>query len=263
MRRELSIFLACLSFYTRIPVAIAGGKAADLAQSIKYFPLIGWLAGALSALVFIGSNIVFGQNLAIVFSMLSTILLTGALHEDGLADVCDGFGGGWIREKILEIMKDSRIGTYGVISLVFVTAIKFLTIQQLIAGMNFPSQWPLLTLLFILAHTLSRFNASTMIFTHNYVRADESKSGAMVLNAKLSNLYVALVFTLIPLIILVFYTQQYKWIFILVPLTFVKLFLNRYFDKWIGGYTGDCLGAIQQTSEVVIYLSVIVLWKFF
>jgi len=263
MKQEWNIFLASLSFYTRIPVKNAEGQNVELAQSIRYFPLVGWVAGTLSALIFIGFNQVFGQALAIIFSMLSTIFLTGALHEDGLADVCDGFGGGWTKEKILEIMKDSCIGTYGVIGLVFITSLKFFAIQQIVSVLHISTEWPLLVCFVVTANTLSRFNACTMIFTHTYVRAEKSKSALVVHNSKISNLYIALILTLIPFFTLLFYTQQYKWVIVIVPLAVVSLFLSRYFNKWIGGYTGDCLGAIQQISEVVIYLSMICLWKFF
>lgn len=263
MKREWNIFLSALSFFTRIPVKIAEGQIVELSLSVRYFPLVGWLAGTLSALIFFSFDMVFGQSLAIIFSMLSTIFLTGALHEDGLADVCDGFGGGWTRDKILEIMKDSCIGTYGVIGLVFITSFKFFAIQQIVSNLNISTQWSLLICMLVLANTLSRFNAIIMIFTHTYVRAEKSKSAPMVHNVKISNLYIALIITLIPLFTLLFYTQQYKWVFVLFPLAIVNLFLSRYFNKWIGGYTGDCLGAIQQISEVVVYLSIICLWKFF
>ncbi|MEJ6979523.1 adenosylcobinamide-GDP ribazoletransferase [Pedobacter sp. P351] len=264
MKHEWQIFLTALSFYTRIPVKPTGDfQSGYLANSIRYLPVIGWLTGLFSFMVFWCSTKLFSVEIAIMFSMLASVLLTGALHEDGLADVCDGFGGGWTREKILIIMKDSRIGTYGVIGLVFILALKFLALRELVCITSFPRQFDLLILFYLLAHSLSRFSALSMVFTHHYAGLEENKSKQMVMNTGISDLYIALVFTLLPLLLIFILTAQYKWIFILVPLTFVKLYLGRYFNKWIGGYTGDCLGAIQQITELVNYLSLIILWKFF
>lgn len=263
MKQEWQIFLTALSFYTRIPVkATLDFRPEYLTKSIRYLPLIGWLAGLISFLVYWGFSKVFNLEIAILFSMLSSVLLTGALHEDGLADVCDGFGGGWTREKILLIMKDSRVGTYGLIGLLFIISLKFLTLRELVSVTAFSRHLELLGLFFLLAHSLSRFSALSMIFTHDYVGLGENKSGKMVTDSSRANLYIALTFTLIPLFLIIILTQQYKWFFILVPVTFVKLYMGRFFGKWIGGYTGDCLGAIQQVSEVIIYLSFILLWKF-
>lgn len=260
MKQEWRIFLTALSFYTRIPVKIQNNY---LNSSIRYLPLIGCLTGAVSSLIFIYAGLIFNLNLAVAFSILVSIIITGALHEDGLADACDGFGGGWTTERILQIMKDSRIGTFGVTGLISILAFKFLALQQLFSISPIKEHLSLIVIFFILAQSLSRFSSITMIFTHRYVSADNNKSGPMVLDTKSFNFYIALFFTLIPITLLVIITQQYKWILILVPVALVNQICTRFFNKWIGGYTGDCLGAIQQVSEVIIYLSFIVLWKFF
>ena len=113
MKKEVQIFLTAVMFYTRIPVPSWVNHDADyLNKATKYFPLIGWIVGIIAVLVFVGANYLFNPSIAIIISMAASVLLTGAFHEDGFADVCDGFGGGWTKEKILMIMKDSRVGAY-------------------------------------------------------------------------------------------------------------------------------------------------------
>jgi adenosylcobinamide-GDP ribazoletransferase len=193
--------------------------------------------------------------------MIATILVTGAFHEDGFADVCDGFGGGWTREGILEIMKDSRLGTYGVVGLILLLAVKFFALLQLTA---FSREQPLvLGLLFIVAHALSRYTAATFIFTHPYVRLSrDSKVKPVARAAGKYSFLLATGLALIPLLALAFLAARPLLLTLLLPLSLLRWYLGRYFSRWIGGYTGDCLGATQQVCEVLIYLTMIGLWKF-
>ena len=118
LRNELKTMAAAWMFFTRLPLpARVRVEGADLRQAVTYFPLAGWLVGGVAALVWWLASQVFPPALASGLSLLATLVVTGALHEDGLADVCDGFGGGYTREKILAIMKDSRIGAFGVLGL--------------------------------------------------------------------------------------------------------------------------------------------------
>ncbi len=263
MKRQWQLFLTALIFYTRI--SLPGNEheptPEHLNNSIRYFPLLGWLTGSVSAAVFFLFNVYFDTSIALIFSMLVSVLITGGLHEDGFADVCDGFGGGWTKEKILAIMKDSRVGAFGVLGLVFILILKFFSLSEMMLTINVSSNRLIVLLLFVIAHSLSRFNASVMVFTHTYVREETSKSAATAVGKSKRNLYVGSVFGILPIIALSLLTMQYQWFFLLIPVAFVQLYLSRFFNKWIGGYTGDCLGAIQQVSEVVIYLSIIVLWK--
>lgn len=264
MKKELAIFFTAVCFYTRIPCppSLQHQNKTYLNSSIKYFPLIGWIVGLFAAIILSVSNVLFGLSLAVLFSMLSSVFLTGAFHEDGLADVCDGFGGGWNKEKILDIMKDSRVGAYGVLGLIFMLATKFISIHQLLLKPLAATGFLTTVLLFITAHALSRFAAATIIFSHPYVRATESKVKPATEQTNKINLLVAAMFAVIPLIALVVLTAMPQLLFIFLPLYLTKKYFGWYFTKWIGGYTGDCLGAVQQVSEVVIYLSFIVLWKF-
>jgi adenosylcobinamide-GDP ribazoletransferase len=263
MKRELHIFFTALMFYTRIPCP----KNIDhdpeyLNKSSRYFPFIGWIVGSISFFVYFLASVVLTNELAILFSMLAGILTTGAFHEDGFADVCDGFGGGWTKERILTIMKDSAIGAYGAIGLVILFLSKFLALSVVFQHkiVDLSLYWSVF-LIFIAGHSISRLGSISIVFTHQYVREDAlSKSKPIAQNYSWREVAGSLFFGLIPLCIVSFF--QWKMIFVVIPVLLTRYFLARYFNKWIGGYTGDCLGATQQVCEVVFYLSCIVLWKF-
>jgi adenosylcobinamide-GDP ribazoletransferase len=262
MKHEFRLFLTAVLFYTRLPVGgWVGHHPHYLHQATRYLPAIGWLVGSVSAFTFLGTAYLFSSSLGILFSMIASILVTGAFHEDGFADVCDGFGGGWTKEAILEIMKDSRLGTYGVVGLILMLAVKYFSLLQLADFSQ--KQPPVLVLLFIVAHTLSRYTAATFIFTHPYVRfSQDSKVEPVTLVAGKYNFILATVLAFIPLLALVFLADKPLLLTVLLPLYLLRWYLGRYFTKWIGGYTGDCLGATQQVCEVIIYLIIILLWKF-
>lgn len=252
MKNEIRVFFTALMFYTRIPCPKRVDHSEDyLNKATRYFPLIGWIVGFFSAAIFWAASFLFSKEVSIILSMITSILITGAFHEDGFADVCDGFGGGWTKEKILLIMKDSSVGAYGAIGIFFLLLLKFFLLLSIDAA--------LIPLCLITAHALSRWCAATFIFTHTYSRDDDSsKSKPVANNITLTNLLTATLLGLLPLIV-------FKSIFIFLiipPLYLTKFFLGRYFKKWIGGYTGDCLGATQQVTEIVFYLSFIVLWKY-
>ena len=127
MIEELKIFFTAVQYYTRIPCPRWVGHSQDqLNEASKYFPLMGWIVGGASAGVFYLAQFIFPVSISVLLSMAAGILLTGAFHEDGFADTCDGFGGGWTKAEVLEIMKDSRIGSYGTIGLVLILLSKFL-----------------------------------------------------------------------------------------------------------------------------------------
>jgi len=135
MKNQLKIFLTALSFYTRVPVGpIKGWTDVMLNKSTRYFPIIGWIVGGVGALFFWLLSFFLPLSVSLALSMVATVLFTGAFHEDGFADFCDGFGGGYTPERILEIMKDSRIGTYGTVGLLSVLGIKFLTLMHIEAA---------------------------------------------------------------------------------------------------------------------------------
>ena len=115
---QLRLVLTAIQYFTRLPVPRwVGYSDRQLNDASRYFPLVGILVGLFTGAVFLLAMRVFPQPIAVLLSMLAGVLLTGGFHEDGLADVCDGFGGGRDRPQILAIMKDSRVGSYGVLGL--------------------------------------------------------------------------------------------------------------------------------------------------
>lgn len=249
MKRQLNWLLTAVMFYTRIPVPRSlEFSNENLNRATRYFPLIGWIVGGLGAAVFYGLSFVLPAELAVFLSMIFTILLTGAFHEDGFADFCDGFGGGYTREKIFSIMKDSRIGTYGTVGLIGMMGTKFLALQAL----------PLvvLPLSMIAAHAFSRLMPVLVIFTSRYSREDErSKTKPIGKRGKNSDLIIAMVFGLLPAALLPWQLPA-----AIIPLSLLITWLfKKYIEKKIGGYTGDCLGALQQITEVLFYLCLFLL----
>ena len=249
IHRELRRLCAALGFFTRIPCLISFEPAgSDLQDAAKYLPLVGWLVGGAAALVVWLAGLVFPQPVAVLLSLLVTLLLTGAIHEDGFADSCDGFGGGRTREQTLRILQDSRIGAFGAIGLFVLLGLKVFSLSALPAAA--------LPLVLFAAHSLSRLFAISFMQTHVYVRVDGSgKSGDVARKLAPASLLLAAVVGLAPLLLL----SLTNALWILLVLFFARWLLGRYFARRLGGYTGDCLGAAQQLSEVLVYLVILAL----
>lgn len=264
MRKQIHIFFTALMFYTRIPCPKNIDHNPDyLNKASRYFPLIGWIVGGVSFAVYYLSAVLFTPEIAVILSIIAGILITGAFHEDGFADVCDGFGGGWTKEKILLIMKDSAIGAYGAIGVVLLFLLKFQAVLNALFTLKNGNEDSIIYifLLFISAHSVSRLSAISIVFTREYSREDaSSKSKPIAKNFSWKEVIGALFFGLLPLLVLSFF--QWQLLLVLVPIFVTRFFLSRYFQKWIDGYTGDCLGATQQVCEVIFYLSIITIWKF-
>lgn len=251
MKKELNIFLTALLFYTRIPVRKNIEFSNDLlSKATRYFPFVGFLVGGIGALTFMGANYFFSIHLSLVISIITMVFFTGAFHEDALADFCDGFGGGYTKEKILLIMKDSRIGTYGAIALILLFFTKILLLSEIKT-----SQIPIIL---IAANVVSRINPVLLIFTAKYVRLDESsKCKAVDENKSPYTLIIALIFGIVPFAFLSLITSAL--IFIMLLLIFI--IFRYYVIKKIEGYTGDVLGALQQFSEIAFYLTYLIVEK--
>ena len=243
---QLQQFLLALTFYTRLP----GPQNQDytkLPQATIYLPLVGWVVGAVTALSFYLANLLWQQVIAVILALIVGIFLTGAFHEDGFADVCDGFGGGWGKQRIMEIMKDSFIGVYAVIGLIFILLLKISILSTL----------PTTTVPFVLfsGHSISRLFPLLLMQRYNYVRESDSKAAVAVYKPARRQLILVTIVALIPLLLL-----PLICLLSIIPLLLGNVFLGRYFYRHIGGYTGDCLGASQQLTEIVFYLSISALW---
>ncbi|PHS18283.1 MAG: adenosylcobinamide-GDP ribazoletransferase [Kangiella sp.] len=249
IKYELNLALIALTFFTRIPVSIKVDYSAEkLNQAGRYFSLIGILIGGLCALVYFIVSYFLSEPISLLLSMLFGILLTGSFHEDGLADTCDGFGGGWEATQKLKIMKDSRLGTYGAVALWFVLTLKFYLLLET----------PSIILALVIAHPLSRTLSTCMIYFLPYVTNEEqSKIKPLAEKLRSSDLVINSVIGITPLLLFSDLTLMgsVKVLLILTGLFFV---LKRIYIKQIGGFTGDTLGAAQQISELVIYILLIV-----
>jgi len=253
MRGQLELFLTALAFFTRIPVpAWLPWSPERLNHSARYFPWVGWVVGAAcGGLLWLLCQVLPG-SVAVVLSMAAGLRLTGAFHEDGFADACDGLGGGWDRGQVLTIMKDSRIGSYGAAGLVLMLLAKAAALTEL-AGLSASHA----ALALCVAHPLSRLASTALIHRLDYVREDlDAKAKPLARALAGHELLVAAAGGLLPLLWLPVATAALvAALVIAVTLWFARLIVRR-----LGGYTGDCLGAAQQLAELACYLGLLGAW---
>jgi adenosylcobinamide-GDP ribazoletransferase len=248
---QVRLFFIALQFFTRVPVPRwVGFEPAWLHHASRYLPAVGALVGAVAAAVYALAAWVWPQPVAVLLSTAAGIYLTGAFHEDGFADACDGLGGGMTRERALEIMKDSRIGSYGAVGIGLLLALKCVALASL---PNYATAAALLV-----AHPLSRLAAISLVLRLDYAKVEGK---AKPLATHMSNLeYAIAAFTaLLPAAVLGF-IGLVAWPAMLaggVAMALATVWLARLFMRRIGGYTGDCLGAVQQVTEVAFYLAVL------
>lgn len=235
--------LASLIFFTRLPFwRIADVPPAYFKRVVDYWPFVGWLTGgAMAGTLWISAQFLPVQ-VAIILALLVRLLITGALHEDGLADFFDGFGGGISREKILVIMKDSHIGTYGVLSLIFY----FGLLWSLLSGLSVS----LACLALLSGDTWSKFCSAQIINTLPYARKEEdSKAKVIYDRMSIGAFILALLAGTLPM--LLFLPQNYWWAAI-APVAVIVL-LIQLMRKRLQGYTGDCCGAAFLLCELSFY----------
>lgn len=239
-------------FYTRFPVKQIEGWSEDmLNKSTRYFPFIGILVGGVGALSFYGAIQLFPVSIAVILSMVITIFFTGAFHEDGFADFCDGFGGGYTVERILEIMKDSRIGTYGTVGLLMILGVKYFALTQI--------EITRIPFILIAGHAVSRLFPVLLIYTSEYARLDASSKTKPIGKADSTSSFILALLLGGATLFLVSWVEAVIGSAVLLV---VFLIFRRYITKKLGGYTGDVLGALQQLCEVFFYLSMVAIQSF-
>ena len=236
--------LAALIFFTRLPF----WKIKEVPQEcfkhvVSYWSFSGWLTGGMMALIFWGASTILPHGVAVILALTSRLLITGALHEDGLADFFDGFGGGTNRESTLRIMKDSHIGSYGVLGLI----IYYLLAYNLLVAL------PLTVTPFLLlsGDTWSKFISSNIINYLPYARKEEdSKSGTVYTRMNLGDRYVCDGNTASPI------TSSKLLARVYIPIL-VFSFICRMMKRRLNGYTGDCCGALFLLSEISFWLGAV------
>jgi len=249
-REECIKVLLAVQFLTRlaVPRNIPYSEAL-FADTPRYYPLVGMVVGGLCALVFLLSLQLFNTTIAVALMMLFSVLLTGAFHEDGLADTFDGVGGGLTRDKALSIMKDSRLGTYGSLALILILLLKFAALT----GLDIQT----IAIALVAGHGLSRLSSVIVMASSHYVR--DHGTGKPVANGiNKAGMIIVLITGLVCLLLTVFFVSVTAMIYGLIGLAIGHALMRWVYSKKLGGYTGDTLGAVQQVSEVGFYLGLAV-----
>ena len=251
LAREWTLLRLACQMLTRLPAAGGVDYAPPLdAASVRYYPLVGVLVGLAGGAVFAAGHAVFGAALAAILAIAAMAAVTGGLHEDGLADTADGICGASTAERALEIMRDSRIGAYGVLALILVIAAKIVALAALPLWTGF--------VILIAAHGLSRWSIVLVIATARYVRASGTASPVAGTVSPASHL-VAGATALACLALVAVVATPAAALGVIAGLVLGHLAIRAAFQRKLGGYTGDCLGATQQASETGAYLGLLAL----
>ena len=239
--------LAAFIFFTRLPFwRLKEVPSECFKHVVPYWPWVGWLTGGLMAMVLGLGSQVMPVSLAWILAIVTRLLATGALHEDGLADFFDGFGGGTTRERTLTIMKDSHIGTYGVIGLI----VYFLLMLEL---RHLPI--PVLCTLVVCGDCWGKLCASQLINFLPYARKEEESKAKVIYNRMSGKeLFFCIAGGVLPLLLL----PSSLWLALIAP-CLVLAFLIRMMKRRLQGYTGDCCGATFLMCEMAFYLSALIL----
>ena len=241
---------AAFIFFTRLPLWRIHEPPRECYRAVvEYWPLVGWLTGALMGGVIYLGGMFLPQAVAVLLAIAARILLTGALHEDGLADFFDGFGGGGgDRRRILDIMKDSRIGTYGVIGVVMYLLLLFFLLTSMPA--------PLAALVVFAADPFCKMVSGQIISMMPYARKeDEAKAKVVYRKISLKAGILLFVQGVLPLALLVFFTDgAVRWDLLIFAPCLVMYFLYLLIWHRLRGYTGDCCGAMFLLTELSFYL---------
>jgi len=248
-------FLAALMFFTRLPFhKIKQVPSECFSHVTGWWSLTGWVTGGTSALTFYICSLFLPIEVAVALAMLSRVLITGALHEDGLADFIDGFGGGTDRESTLRIMKDSHIGTYGTIGLIFYFLLTYL--------LTISTEIRYIPILLLTSDVFCKCVSSHIVFFLPYARP-ETESKNRTVYSRPTSLEETLtlvsgfgVLLLIPTGIgfIGIIPIPYSLVFTILPVG-VFFLLVLLFKKRIGGYTGDCCGAMFLLTELSFRLT--------
>ena len=241
---------AALIFFTRLPFWRLHEPPKECYQTVvEHWPLVGWLTGGIMAGTLWLSSLVFPYPMAVLLAIVMRMLVTGALHEDGLADFLDGFGGGGNnRQRILAIMKDSHIGTYGVIGLIFY--------ELLLAAALFSMTPTMAALTILAADPFAKMVTSQLIMMMPYARTEEEAKNKTVYRKMDWKASISLAIQgLLPMAAFIWYTGIRWDLIILIPFL-VMYFLYLMIWRKIHGYTGDCCGAVCLLVELAIYLVV-------
>lgn len=240
-------FISALQFLTRLPVRVPSHDDDTLARSAKFFPAIGLVVGGSAGLLYLFLDAHLPRLVTSTFVVAFLVCVTGSLHEDGLADAADGFGGGWNREGILMILRDSRIGSYGGAALVLSLGLRTVLLSSLSRAQVLP--------LMVSAHVLCRWSTLPLSYFLPAARVSldgvSSGQGARVArHTSLGTLIFGTAFSWLCCGALL------RWNSVPPILASIALAVlsGLYYKRRIGGVTGDCFGATNQLTEIAVYI---------
>jgi len=240
---------ASLIFFTRLPFWRIYQPPKEAYQGVvEFWPLTGWLTAGVMAGVLYASSLVFSYEIAIMLAIVSRLFMTGALHEDGLADFFDGFGGGRDRQRILDIMKDSHIGTYGVLALI---------VYMLTLWFALHSLTPMDATLTILAvDPFAKMLSGQVIQMMPYARTEETAKNKTVYRKFPVAASIGLALQgLLPMGFYLWWMQErVGWLLLILIPALVMSFMSLFIWRRLRGYTGDCCGALFLLTELSAYL---------
>jgi adenosylcobinamide-GDP ribazoletransferase len=256
MAEQLKLLLVALQFYTRIPItgrlaAWVGWEPTRLGRATRYFPLAGIVVAVLQSMVYVAASVVMPHPVALLLTLAAGVLLTGAFHEDGWADFCDAFGGHVDRTRTLEILRDSRIGAYGAVGLVLLLLLRFEALAHI------DTEWIVAAL--VCAAALSRGCSVLVMVSLPYARdEDDAKAKPVAESVGALDALLALGVAVAPLVALSLWTGDTSAATLGVAFALLATaVLRRRIRRRLGGYTGDCLGAVQQVAEVAFLLGLL------
>lgn len=250
---------AAIAFLTRIPAGrMVTYELADLSRSTPYFPIVGLIVGGVGGFGLWAGSLVWPPMLAVIVSIGLTVLLTGAFHEDGLADAFDGLGGGWTSEQVLAIMRDSRVGSYALIGVVLVIAAKIAALLAIMTNTTDGGRVPQVLnacRALVAAHVLGRWSSVPLMRYHAYVRTASAadRPGAarpFAGSVTTSHLIAATLIAAAIVAVAIGARSIPVWVVCIVA----TVLASKYFRRRIGGITGDALGATNQVIELLVYL---------
>ena len=236
-------FSLAVQFLTILPVPAEVREENDLARSMIFYPLVGLIIGGITVLVYQSALHFFNWPLSLVIAFISTILLTGGLHIDGFADMCDGFYAGKDKAQILTIMKDSHIGTMAVLGIFCLLLFKLALLAALLRKEK-------LILAFLIVPSISRWVMTVLAGRYPYARIEGGTAKSFVENAGSTEILFA---TLIILAIAFFLAGFGGVLLCLMALAAAALFMQRV-NRKIDGITGDVLGGMNEIAEITALL---------
>jgi adenosylcobinamide-GDP ribazoletransferase len=244
MRSAANSFLVAVQFMTRLPVSRGIRYSPDaLAKSAIFFPAIGLLVGAVGAALYLLLSPYASRGVVVVLILVYLVTVTGGLHEDALGDAADGFGGGWEKDRVLAIMRDSRVGSFGTIAITLGLLARFVFLTNLEPG-KFVG-------FFIAGQVLGRWTALPLAFFLPSARDNEAGQGRLIAHRITALSFGAGTILALAIVSIALRTAALQASLAAVLIAAVSGF---YYWRRIGGITGDCLGATNQLAEIAVYL---------